>query len=114
MFMRTTVLAIGVAAVLCAGSDVSVAQEENVTVGSNYLTDTDGYDYGADYWLSSTVSSQVCVYPRVVKQANVNGAVTPGPVLMQAYETGVSIGQFIAADQSQPWEVEVAAQWQRC
>jgi hypothetical protein len=87
--------------------------EENVYVTSEYLTNSDGYDYGANYFLSSTVNDTVAVYPYVVSQENVIGSVTPGPVLLKPNESNFSIGQFISADRSKAWSVDVGAKWQR-
>jgi hypothetical protein len=95
-------------AAACADDQI----EENVSVESAYLTDSDGYNYGAEYWLDSTVNEQVCVSPFVVARDNVNGDVA-GPFLLEPQEKHVSIGSFISADQSQPWSVEVHAKWKR-
>ena len=89
------------------------AVEENIYVVSEYLTDSDGYNYGANYFLSSTVNAKVYVYPRVVAQENVYGSVTAGPVILEPNESRFSIGSFISADHSKAWSVEVAAKWQR-
>jgi len=99
----------GIVAVPAAAQDQA---EENVSVESAYLTDSDGNNYGAEYWLDSTVNEQVCVLPRVVVRKNVNGDVA-GPFLLEANEKHVSIGSFNAADPSQDWSVEVRAQWKR-
>jgi hypothetical protein len=93
-----------------AGTTATFA-DENVSVRGEYLTDSDGYNYGVNWYLDSTVSTQVCVMPYVTDATNVNGSVTPGPVLMQPNETGVNIGQYISADQSKPWSSNVAAKW---
>ncbi len=92
----------------------SGAAAENVTVDGEYLTNSDGYNYGMNFFLSSTVNERICVYPRVVTRVNVNGSVTPGPVMLSANASRFSIGSFISADQSQPWSVDVAARWTSC
>jgi hypothetical protein len=93
---------------------VKTTAQEDIYVGWDYLVDSDGYQYGASYYLSSTVNARTCVYPRIVERTNVNGTVTEGPVLLQPNESRVAIGSFISADQSQPWSVDVAARWTRC
>jgi hypothetical protein len=112
MHFRKIALVLGAAGALSAAA--AAKADENITISSEYLTDSDGYNYGASYSLSSTVNSQTCSYPTVTEQKNVNGSVTAGPVILQPNETGFSIGQFIAADQSQPWAVNVTAKWQKC
>ena len=83
---------------------------ENITVFYEYLTDSDGYNYGVNWFLSSTVTDRTCVSPYISEQANVNGAVA-SPVLMQPNESRVPIGAFIAADRSKSWSVNVKAKW---
>lgn len=95
---------------LLAGATAAFA-DQNVSVRGVYLTDSDGYNYGVNWYLDSTVSAQTCVMPYVIEATNVNGSVTPGPVLMQPNETGVNIGQYISADQSKPWSSNVGAKW---
>jgi hypothetical protein len=88
--------------------------EEGVTVTGTYLTDSDGYNYGMEFFLDSTVNETVCSYPRIASQDNVNGSVTPGPVLLKANESHFAIGSFISADHSKPWSVEVTTTSDRC
>jgi hypothetical protein len=88
--------------------------EENVVVTGEYLTDSEGYHYGMTFFLNSTVNETVCGFPRIVSRENVNGMVTPGPVLLKANESHFSIGSFISADHSKPWSVEVTTTYERC
>jgi len=87
------------------------AQEGNVSVDGVYLTDSDGYNYGVNWYVNSTVNDVVCVVPYVIVAENVNGQVTEGPLLLQPNEKNVNIGQYISADQSQPWRSNVGAKW---
>jgi hypothetical protein len=113
--MRIPALALALAtAAMLWGASAATADDENIKVYGTYLTDSDGYDYGVNWYLDSTVNAQTCVYPTVTEQTNVNGSVTAGPVILQANETGFSIGQFVAADQSQGWASNVSAKWQKC
>ena len=86
------------------------ASAQEIYVRSAYLTDSNGYNYGARFWLDSTVNAVTCVVPRVVERTNVNGDVA-GPFLLQPNEKGVNIGSFISADRSKPWNVDVGAKW---
>ena len=112
MKIRRIALLLGALGIAFAGA--AARADENISIHGEYLTDADGYDYGVNWYVSSTVNAQTCVYPKVTEQTNVNGGVTPGPVILQPNETDFSIGQFIAADQSQPWASNVSAQWQKC
>jgi hypothetical protein len=94
-----------------AGSRGSVV-EENVYVTFEYLTDDEGYNYGANYFLNSTVDDTVCAVPKVDNQDNVDGDVA-SPVLLQPNESHVLIGSFRVRDNSQPWSVNVSARWKR-
>src|SRR5690348_14874618 len=85
--------------------------EGNVSVDGVYLTDSDGYNYGVNWYVSSSVNNVVCVVPYVIVAENVNGQVTEGPVLLQPNEKNVNIGQYISADQSKPWQSNVGAKW---
>jgi len=100
-------------AVLAAMSG-SADVEVNVTVYFEYLADSSGYDYGANYFLSSTVNETVCVFPSAGNQENVYGNVTAGPVRLRPNESHFSIGSFISRDRSKPWSVRVTATWRRC
>ena len=82
-----------------------------VSVDGTYLSDSDGYNYGVNWYLNSSVSTAICVSPYVIEATNVTGSVTPGPVLMQPYEKNVSIGQYISADRSQGWSSNIGAKW---
>jgi hypothetical protein len=81
----------------------------DVTVTSSYNYDGTGWAYGINYYVNSSYDMPVCVYPYVTYNSNVMGGVTPGPVLLAAYEGGVNIGAFSAAVDGEAWEVEVAA-----
>lgn len=96
-------------AVKTAGASV----EENVYVNFEYLTDDQGNNYGANYFLSSNINTTVWVYPYIYSQENVYGSVTSGPVLMQANESHFSIGSFICADRNKAWSVNVQAKWKK-
>jgi hypothetical protein len=101
-------------AIACVAAASAARADGDVTVYFEYLTDNDGYNYGANWYLSSTSNQRACVYPSVVEAVNVNGSVVSGPVLLQPGEQRVSIGQYIAADQSQPWSSNVTAKWKEC
>ena len=76
-----------------------------------YLTDSSGYNYGAEWFVDSTVNGQVYVSPYIITQENVNGSLISGTLLMQPNEKHVRIGSFISADRSKPWAVNVGAKW---
>jgi hypothetical protein len=101
-------------AIACFAATSAARADGDVTVYAEYLTDDSGYNYGANWYLSSTSSAQACVYPTVTEATNVNGSIVSGPVLLQPGEQRVSIGQYIAADQSQPWSANVTAKWKEC
>ena len=83
----------------------------NVTVYYEYLTDSDGYNYGADFFVDSSVNVQVYVSPYIKSQDNVVGDVVAGTVLLQPYEKHVKIGSFMIRDRSRGWSVNVGAKW---
>lgn len=91
----------------------SVNAQEDVTVYSEYLTNSDGYNYGANFFVDSSVNGQVYVSPYVISQNNVTGSVISGVALLQPNEKRVSIGSFMQSDQSKAWSVNVGAKWQR-
>src|SRR6185436_8277510 len=101
-------------AIACLAATSAARADGDVTVYFEYLTDNEGYNYGANWYVSTTSNQQVCVYPYVTEATNVNGSVVAGPVLLQPHESRVSIGQYIAADQSQPWSSNVTGKWKEC
>lgn len=91
----------------------SAKAEENVIVYSEYLTDSTGYDYGANFYVDSNVNAPVYVDPYIQSRENVNGDVVYGVLLLQPNEKRVRIGSFISRDRSKAWSVSVAAKWKR-
>ena len=87
--------------------------EENVIVYGEYLTDSDGYDYGVDYFVDSGVNAQIYVAPYIIARENVTGSLISGVLLMEPNEIHVRIGSFISSDHSKPWSVTVGAKWKR-
>ena len=85
--------------------------EENITVYGVYLTDSNGYNYGADFFVDSTVGAEVYVSPYIKSQENVTGGLISGILLMQPYEKHVRIGSFISSDRTKAWSVSVGAKW---
>ncbi len=83
----------------------------SVTVYGEYLTDSNGYNYGARYFVDSTVDEPVYVSPYIYSQDNVWGDVVSNVVLLQAFEKRVSIGSFQVRDRSKAWSVDVRAKW---
>lgn len=81
-----------------------------VTIYSTQLIDSSGYYYGAHFYVSTTAPDGACVAPFVASSSNVNGSVVP-LIQLSANESGVSIGEFISANESQPWSVNVQAKW---
>ena len=90
---------------------VGANQEENVTVYGEYLTDSTGYNYGANFYVDSYVNSPIYVVAYIQSQNNVNGDVISGTALLQPNEKHFRIGSFISSDRSQPWSVYVGAKW---
>ena len=90
--------------------NVAADDNGNIYVHGSYLTDDSGYNYGAHYYISSSVDDVTCVVPYVFSSSNVNGNVS-SPFQLQPNEENVSIGEFISADRSQPWSVEIRAKW---
>lgn len=86
---------------------------ENVVVYSEYLTDSNGYNYGANFYVDSNVNGQVYVVAYIQSRENVNGDVIHGTALLQPNEKHFRIGSFISRDQSKPWHVSVGAKWKR-
>lgn len=99
-------------ALLVAPSATVFAQDNggNITVSSQYLTDSDGDNYGIVFSLSSSVDEVTCVYPYVTAQDNVNGGIG-SPFQLEPNETYVRIGQFNRADSNRGWSVYVSAKW---
>jgi hypothetical protein len=87
--------------------------DENVTVYFEYLTDSDGYNYGANWFVDSDVNAQVYVTAYIISQENVYGSVISGPALLQPNEKHFPIGSFICSDRSKDWSVNVGAKWKR-
>jgi hypothetical protein len=80
-----------------------------ISVQGDYLVDDSGWQYGMNFYVSNGASVQACIYPRVTEANNVAGSVTSGPVLLQPGESGVNIGQYIAAVYGEAWSVAVEA-----
>lgn len=95
------------------GDSVREATVEDVIVTGEYLTESDGYNYGAQWYLSSDVNETTCVVPYVVIQENVYGSVTTNPVLLGPNEKRFSIGSFQVSDRKKPWKSLVRAKWKK-
>ena len=91
----------------------SAQAEESVTIYGVYLTDSDGYDYGADFYVDSDVNAEIYVSPYIISRENVNGSLISGVLLMQPNEKHVRIGSFISSDRTKAWSVNVGAKWKR-
>jgi hypothetical protein len=86
-----------------------VAQQSGVvTVYGTDLVDNTGYNYGAQYFVSSSIPAVTCVWPVVLSHQNVTGSVVP-EIELQPNEQGVSIGSFISSDHRYDWSVNVTA-----
>ncbi len=96
---------------LLFGNPPSARAEENVTVYGEYLTDSDGYNYGVDYFVDSGVNAQIYVAPYIIARENVTGSIISGVLLMEPNEKHVRIGSFISSDRSKAWSVTVGAKW---
>ncbi|HWR38995.1 MAG TPA: hypothetical protein VN611_05815 [Patescibacteria group bacterium] len=96
---------------LLPGGFHPVQAAENVTVYGEYLTDSSGYDYGADFYVDSSVGEEIYVSPYIVTQENVNGSLISGVLILQPYEKHIRIGSFISRDRSKAWSVSVGAKW---
>ena len=94
------------------GLNGTATTEENVTVTFEYLTDSDGYNYGADWFVSSTVNDTVCVVPKITSRNNVDGDVV-SPFPLGRNESHFRIGSFRVRDSSKEWSVLVTAKWHR-
>ncbi|MHC1745713.1 MAG: hypothetical protein AB9895_01055 [Negativicutes bacterium] len=106
---KITFLALIVFLLISIGSYADAAG--NVRVYGEYLTDENGYNYGARYFVDSTVDEAIYVYPYIYSQDNVWGDVVSNLVLLQPYEKGVNIGNFQVRDRSKGWSVDVRAKW---
>lgn len=95
-------------------SSKSACAEDNVAVYGEYLTDSEGWNYGANYYLDNNCNYRVAVFPYIDQSDNIIGDITTGPVIMGANETRVSIGSVKAAADKQAWSSHVSAKWQPC
>ena len=82
------------------------------TVDVEYLTDSDGYNYGANFFVNSSVNVPIYAFPYITSQENVNGDVTHGPIPLEANEQHFRIGSFISADRSKAWSVNVSCKFE--
>ena len=96
--------------VVCGFTLPAIATSGDVTVGHDNLNDSDGWNYGARFWLSSTVPDNACTRIWVTEQSNVYGSVVPLATL-RPNEQHFVIGQFQAAAYGKAWSVNVRAQW---
>ena len=108
--MKRAVFLITVLGILLAAVP-AVAAPGEVYISSEYLTDSDGYNYGVVFFANSTVNVPIYVKAYIEEQRNVNGDVVYGNVLMQAFEKRVKIGTFSQRDPKQGWYVRVNAKW---
>jgi hypothetical protein len=90
------------------------ADVDAVRVDSENLVDSDGWNYGVNFFVTNLLNEQICVYPEITSQQNVTGSVVQGPVLLQPNDTHVAVGSFIAADSGQAWSVNIVAHPARC
>ncbi len=94
-------------------STVTLAAVSGGTVDVEYLTDSDGYNYGANFFVSTNINEPIYAFPYITSQENVNGAVTSGPIPLAANEQHFRIGSFICADRSKAWSVDVNCKFER-
>ncbi len=88
---------------------VAIATEytDNLTVTNEDLQDSDGWNYGVRFLVTNGYNQQVCVYARIHSAHNVNGDVIHGALLLQPYESNVSVGTFQAAEYGEAWNVHI-------
>ena len=108
--MKKIALVLAFLGILLSVVPVGAAPGE-LYITSEYLTDSDGYNYGVVFYANSTVNVPIYVKPYIEEQRNVNGDVVYGNVLMQAFEKRVKIGTFSQRDPKQGWYVRVNAKW---
>ena len=109
--MKRIIMAVVLLVVMLFAAPVSA--EGNVTIYFEYLTDSNGYNYGADFYVDSTVNAEIYVFPYIKSQENVHGDVISGTLLMRPNEKHVRVGSFISSDRSKAWSVNVGAKWKR-
>ena len=93
------------AALIFNGGKVNANTDEKVSVYGEYLTDSNGYTYGEDWFVDSYVNAQIYVVPRVISKNNVNGDVVSGTVLLDANEKHFRVGSFMCKDRNRSWSV---------
>ncbi len=85
--------------------------QESITMYGEYLTDSNGHDYGVRFFVESNVNEPIYVYAYIFSRNNVNGDVISDFALLRPNEKRVLIGSFTQKDLSKSWSVDVNAKW---
>lgn len=80
-----------------------------VTVTDQYLQDSDGWDYGVNFFINNNTEHYIYVTMSVDSSNNVVGAVPRGAIYMAPYEKHVSAGSFKCRVNKKAWSVSVRA-----
>jgi hypothetical protein len=87
------------------------AYADDLSLYSQDLYDSDGYNYGVDFYVNNNTGADLYAVVYITSRENVNGDCVYGMILLAPNETGVRVGSFIVADDSQPWSVYVQANY---
>ena len=79
-----------------------------ITLRTEYLTDSNGYNYGGNFYVDNTENAEIYVKAEVDERINATGDVVSGNILVNPNETGVRIGSFKQTEQKD-WSVKVWA-----
>jgi len=83
------------------------AVAQDYSVYNEDLYDSDGYNYGVNFYVDNYTGSELYVNAYITSQENVNGDCIYGTLLLAPYETGAMVGSFVTADYNYSWSVNI-------
>lgn len=89
------------------------ADSSDATISSEYMTDSDGYDFGISYYIDNNIGVDLYVIVCIQSKENVDGDVVHGVIILNPNETYVRLGSFVSADLKKPWSAHIRAYWAR-
>ncbi|WP_139360523.1 hypothetical protein [Mycobacterium sp. D16R24] len=93
-------------------SSPEASAAESIRLYHQSRTDSEGYDYGADFYVDSSISVPIYVKGEVEVRDNVIGGLVSRNIPANANETHVLVGSFIQKDQNKGWSVSVRATYE--
>ena len=87
------------------------ANAGDISLYGEDLYDSEGYNYGVNYYADNNTGSDLYAVVYITSQENVNGDCVYGMILLAPYESHVLVGSFATADYDYGWSVNISANY---